>query len=587
MLTRVLCPGALAAAIVAAALAAATRAAEQELPRSVLPPATRGPLRIAFSPAGDRAFVTEADTGTIAVVDVARGELLRRMRTGGTEPRGIAVAPDGTLAVANRFSGSVVRLDPATGRRLAAARLRGEPSELLLSRDGRTLFVSLGQRDEAAVLAWPELRLRARIPAPGRPEAMALTPDGRTLLIAGRRSGEVAAVDTVSLREVRRFQLTGVNLRGIAVAPDGRTAWVTGQIPANSRVTAEPLDIWTNTLFVIDLARGQAPGAEGWIDFPLAASPDPDGIVALGPDRVAVTLSGSDQVLLVRTPGPYLRTYDPVVERRVAVGARPRGIAVAPGGRSLWVAGELDGSLTVLDAASFRLLRRIELGPPPGRDLRLRGRYLFGNAALTRGRQFTCNSCHPDGGSDGLVWQFAHVPDGLALRNSRSLRGGITRTAPFRWTGYEPEIEAFLQDEITGLLRGPRQDHRTLHAFWNLLDRFPLPPNPYRREDGRLTAQAERGRALFEGKAGCISCHDGELRGGTGRKAWIGTTPPGLPLDVPHLVGVHDSPPYLHDGRAATLEAIFTRHNPDGRHGNAHRLTPRELADLLRYLREL
>jgi cytochrome c peroxidase len=58
-------------------------------------------------------------------------------------------------------------------------------------------------------------------------------------------------------------------------------------------------------------------------------------------------------------------------------------------------------------------------------------------------------------------------------------------------------------------------------------------------------------------------------------------------LDVPHLAGVYDTDPYLHDGRAKTLEEIFGKHNPQGLHGKAHELTPEELKDLIQYVREL
>jgi mono/diheme cytochrome c family protein len=363
---------------------------------------------------------------------------------------------------------------------------------------------------------------------------------------------------------------------------------VTGQIPANARVTRDPLDIWTNTIFVLDLRPGATFGsAEGWIDFTHAAAPDPDGIVALGKERVAFTVSGSDEVLLARTPGPHLRSYDPRIERRVLVGAHPRGIALTPDGAELWVANEIGNSLSVLDARTLEPRRTIDLGEPARVDDHLRARYLFGNARLTHGRQFTCNSCHPEGGSDGLGWQFIHVPDGLRTRNSRDLRGGVADTAPFRWTGVDRTLDDFIQEEVTGLLGGPRQEAETVRALGAMLQQLPHPPNPFRRRDGSHTEAAARGKVLFEGKAGCGSCHAGSRAGGTGTRAWVGTTPPGFDLDVPHLTGVHDSSPYLHDGRAKTLEEIFSRHNREGKHGQAHRLTESELSDLLRYVREL
>ena len=57
--------------------------------------------------------------------------------------------------------------------------------------------------------------------------------------------------------------------------------------------------------------------------------------------------------------------------------------------------------------------------------------------------------------------------------------------------------------------------------------------------------------------------------------------------DVPHLAGAYDTDPYLHDGRARTLEEIFGKYNPQKLHGKAHDLSPAEMQDLLEYVREL
>ncbi len=571
-----------------AAFVQPARTAEPDLPRPALPPATRGPVRVVFSPDGTTALVAEADAATVAVVDRPSGAVRRRIPTGGERPTGLAWAGDGLAVVTNSFSGTVALLDTRTGQRRALLALRGEPWDVVVPEGGSRAFVSLAQLGEVAVLELPGLKVVRRIPVGQRPRPLALVPGQPLLLAANFQGGDVSLVDTAALTEQRRIHLPGVNLRGVAVSADGQSAYVTGQIPANSRPTHEPLDLWTNTIFRLDLRPGKVPNSsEGWIDFTGSASPDPDGIAILGQERVAVSLSGSDQALLVRTPGPHLRTYDPVIEQRVAVGARPRGLAVTPDEREVWVANELSSTLSVLDAATLRPLRQVELGIPPKRDLRLEGRYLFGNAALTKGHQFTCNSCHPEGNTDGLDWEFVHVPDGLPRRNTRNLRGGVTFTAPFRWTGHDREIEEFFQEEIVGLLQGPRQEHPALHALWNMLDQFPMPPNPFREADGSHTAAGKRGQVLFEGKAGCASCHSGEMRGGTGEKAWVGSTPESLPLDVPHLAGAYDSYPYLHDGRARTLEEVFSGFNTRRKHGNAHQLSPGELADLLRYVREL
>ncbi len=534
--------------------------------------------------------VSESTSGSIALIDTSTHQLLRRFSSHGVHPESV-VDTGRQILVVNRFDGLVAALNPETGAVTARVSLRGEPGEIVVHPNGRRAFVTVSQREEVVELALPSLKPVRRLSVGRRPRALSLSPDGSVLAVAAFQGGDVSLVRTASFTEFRRVTLTGVNIRGVTITPDGTRAFLSGQIPANSRATVEPLDIWTNTIFTVDIrptttGRGAA-SAEGWIDFSGAPAPDPDGIAALGPDRVAIVLSGSDEVAVVQTPGPYLRTFDPRFLLRGKVGILPRGLALSPDRRQIWVADELGSTVRVLDAATLGSVAQIHL-PGTGRpDLRLEGRRIFSSASLTRGGQFSCNSCHPGGLSDGLTWDFRHVRDGVPERNTRALRGGVTLTKPFRWSGLEDDIEVFFQEEVTGLLKGPALPHPPLHALWNMLDQFPQPTSPWRQPDGRLTAQGERGRRLFTGKAGCAGCHAGELAGGTGAKASVGTTQWGLALDVPHLAGVHDSSPYLHDGRAGSLEEIFRRHDPEGRHGRARDLGRGEYQDLMRYLREL
>ncbi len=552
-----------------------------------LPSATRGPVNVAFTPNGKWALVAESDNDTLAVLDAVTGSLVRRMPAHGDQPSAVACDGEVSALVTNVFSGSVTRMDLVTGRLLAVQNLPGGPTDVVIAAGEKQAFVSLSQLNEIAVLDLPSLAVKSRIPVGQRPRALALTPDGKTLLAANFQGGSVSMIDTTILKERTRVPLRGVNLRGLTVSADGKSAWVTGQVPIETRVTWMANDVWVNTVFRIDLTDPAAPTAsDGRLDFVKQPAPDPDGIAALPDGRIALAASGSDEALLIRSPLSDNAYMTPAVAQRTTVGAHPRGIALAPGGKQLWVASELGNSLSILDATTLKLVRRIELDAPAKPDPSLPGRYLFANNGMTAGGQFTCNSCHPQGGSDGLAWEFVHVPDELTARNTRFLRGAVTRTAPFRWSGREREVELFLQDEISGLMHGKEQPAERLHALRIALERMPLPANPYRTVDGAVTPSALRGQALFEGKAGCVSCHSGSERGGAGLAGEVGTSG-GRTLDVPHLRGVYDSAPYLHDARAKSLEEVFGRWNKQGKHGKAHILAPEELTDLLRYLREL
>ncbi len=54
--------------------------------------------------------------------------------------------------------------------------------------------------------------------------------------------------------------------------------------------------------------------------------------------------------------------------------------------------------------------------------------------------------------------------------------------------------------------------------------------------------------------------------------------------DVPTLVEVWRTAPYLHDGRAACVRDVLTTHNREGRHGQVGELSAAMLDDLVAYV---
>ncbi|HEY2378693.1 MAG TPA: cytochrome c peroxidase [Gemmatimonadaceae bacterium] len=103
------------------------------------------------------------------------------------------------------------------------------------------------------------------------------------------------------------------------------------------------------------------------------------------------------------------------------------------------------------------------------------------------------------------------------------------------------------------------------------------------RDDDGLTTDAKHGALLFFGKARCSTCHFGPLLGGqTFAAAAVPQLGPGVgkdaPLDlgqdpqfpaqtnrflfrVPALRNVELTPPYMHDGAFATLDAVVRHYN--------------------------
>jgi YVTN family beta-propeller protein len=497
--------------------------------------------------------------------------------------------------VANSFSGNVATVNLKGRPQPQLLTVRGMPFGVAVSPDGRRAYITASQLDEVAVLDLDAGRTIGMVRVGRRPRAVALTPDGKTLVAANLAGASLSIVDTQSLRESARVALRGTNVRGVAISADGTEAYAVAMPAFNNRPTADPREIWHNIVQGVFLSgETSSVGENQWMDFArlpgsseLIGSPDQHGIVVDRALRHAwVSVAGRDVVTRITIHDRLRDAAWPISQVETPVGASPRGLALSPDGREVWVANSLGNSVSVIDAGTMKLRVTIPLGAASRADPHLVGRYLFGSGALTRSQRFTCNSCHPDGGTDGLTWSFVHVTDRFGRRNSRDLRAGIAETAPFRWSGFDRELGGFIREEAIGLLQGPTPTAEQIGRLAAAVGVPRLPPSPFRQEDGSLTPAAERGRALFVGKAGCSSCHQGSMLGGTAMRAWIGTTREGQTVDVPHLVGAYDSAPYLHDGRADTLEAIFERHNPEQLHGNAHLLTKDELAQVLEYVRQ-
>ena len=548
---------------------------------------TRGPSALLFAPDGLKLYVAAQDENQIAIVAPNTGKTLAQLPSGGEQPVGMALSPDTrTLVVTNSFSGSVGILDLEKRVLRARVPLPGMPWGVAVTAKGQA-FVSVSQRDEVAVIDLITAKVTARIPVGHRPRALLLTPDGATIVCADMADGTLSLIDTATAKERGRIALPAINLRGLALSADRTLVYVTAQKPNNELPADNPETMWANVLCVAKIAGGSGTFKRVLtLDQPGRGAADPSGIAlnAAG-DAAYVALSGTHEAAVVSL-GAAEGAAPSAILRRIPVGANPRPLVIRPHSDEMWIGNHLGNSLSVLNSDDSAA-RMVDLGAPtPSPNRRLKGRFLFASAHMTRGTRFSCETCHPDGGADGLTWKFKHANDGLERRNTRDLRAPLLLTGPYGWSGREQDFEVFVNDEITGLLKTHKLPHSDVHAFWDLVNETTLPPNPYRKADGALTAAAVRGRALFTGQANCANCHRGDQHGGASL-GWIGTTPKEIKLDVPHLAGVYDSAPYLHDGRAATLEEIFSKYNPDYLHGETRRLSPAQMQDLLEYVREL
>ncbi len=254
-------------------------------------------------------------------------------------------------------------------------------------------------------------------------------------------------------------------------------------------------------------------------------------------------------------------------------------------------------------------------------DLAL-GRRLFYDAEepVVSGKM-GCAGCHPEGRDDGHVWQeiqdqyskdhhFFAGPTVLrrdtfeaegkevarqgVARQTPMLAGRVAAVGPYGWHAESDTLEHRIRAGFE-LHHGHRTDGATLHRRAGPLAAFlrrGLVPPP--RETRELTAVEEQGRAVFESaQTKCVRCHVPAseftdrsavpLRGFKAPRFFA--EDPQREYKVPSLLYVGGTPPYYHDGSAATLDDLV-EHDQD-RMGHTSHLDAGERTALVAYLKTL
>jgi YVTN family beta-propeller protein len=546
-------------------------------------------------------------------------------------PFALARHPDGArLYVTCRRGQEIRELDSGSLHTLRRFPLRGDPSGVAVSADGRRLYVALHSLDQIVVSDLETGVEIKRLTVGNGPGMVQRLPHQHLIYVSNLLSnpvpadqppqGEITVIDDISANVVERIMLDSANVgRWIAFSPDGSLAVMAINRPKNLVPMVQVARGWvlTNGIAVIAPGSGRPP-VQLLVDLPNQAYADPYG-TAFTPDgqKVYVSCAGADEVVAIGVGemrsvmediwGDRLqRSADDLglsrryVVARVSVGANPQAIAMSRNGQWLFVANRLDDSISVIDTGTDTVVRTMPIGTPAPPDKLLRGERLFHSAARTFHGQFSCASCHPDEGLDGL--QYDLEPDGLGqnLVDNRTMRA-IGDTAPFKWKGTNPDIATQCGERTAKWI--VRTGWLTTSQVVELASyiRSILPAvNPFQSPDGALSDAQLRGKVLFERTSAndgkplpeqtqCHFCHSGPAY--TNHQVFdVGTksaTDSGAEFDTAHLTNIFESAPYLHDGRAATLEELWTRHNPEDKHGFSSDWTKQQLNDLMEYLKSL
>jgi len=547
-----------------------------------------------------RALVAEYDAGTVAEVDALTGAVTRRFAVG-PKPVGVAVA-GGTLLVTDCGLGALAFVDLATGETTRTIPVTAQPFFVAASPNGARAAVGHLISELAATA----------------PEAAASV---SLIDVPGKRVAE----------HIRLPYGSGM-VRDLEFSPGGRWVYVVHTLGRTAMPTTQLERGWinTNALTIIDATRGQIE-ATVLLDRVTLGAADPWGI-ALSPDGSTawITLAGAHEVARLdlaklhglldgtaplQNPTAYAGSawsiwsdirQDPArkawlphhLSALFGAGMMLRAEAPVDGPRAVVhyqnqvvVAGYFSGELIELNPDDLTLAGRTPLGVQPELDEARRGEMIFHDARFGFQQWLSCSSCHPEGRADGLNWDLLN--DGIGnQKNAKSLLW-THQTPPSMSLGVRADwtaaVKAGLQHFLGHMAR--EEDLLALQAY---LASMAPEDSPY-LIDGELGPEAIQGREIFNREeVGCASCHPAPLFTDL-RQYDVGTGAPSPgyaddvtdAYDTPTLVELWRSGPFLHDGRAASIREVLTTHNEGDRHGAASQLTAEELDALITYLLSL
>ena len=553
---------------------------------------------------------TNRDSGTATVIDLGTHEKLREIRLG-KKPEGVTFLGDThQFAAAVYAEDKIVLADADNGAMLGEIPVFDEPYGIVSSADGRRLFATLDYPGQVIEIDVASKAVTRSTEAGQFLRGLALSPDGARLYATEYYTGVVKVLEAESGEVLHSWAgASSDNLaRQIVLHPTlpkaylphmrSRVAAAHGEgsiFPYVTVMKTDPEHKGKRTRIPMDAFRGALVTANPW-----------EGAISPDGKQFYVVFAGTDDMFACEV---LEDDYKEIKYRQhMPVGRNPRAVKVAPDNRTFYVYNALDFNIAAYDAGSLRKVATIPVCDNPlSEELHL-GKVLFYSAQqpMVGRRWISCSSCHPDGDTDGRTWQN---PEGL--RNTQAL-AGMAWTHPIHWSADRDEVQDF---EVTirgqlmqgrGLIEGKvnpelgppnkglSQALDALAAYCNSHS-FALSPHA----KGGLSEAARRGRELFfSSETKCATCHGGPLYTDSvsGRKSPMhdvgtGHDDPsekiGPTFDTPTLLGVYRTAPYLHHGKAATLEEVLTTANPDDRHGKTSHLSKPQIADLIEFLKAL
>ncbi len=314
------------------------------------------PLSIAVSPNGAQAFVSNAASGTISVLDLASFRVAREIHSLSDRlgPRSLVVSENGAVAyVANHAFSAVNRVDLVGGDVLDEIHVvySFQPTYLAVSRDGQRAYIA-GEHpddDDVRMLDLDTGTFLGTIHTGAHPGNLALSPAEDKLYVTSTTENAVDVVDVASQQVSNRIAV-GAKPVDVAFTPDGKRALVVNQDDETLSVVDTAGEQVTSTLALATRTCG------GSRYDPVAVAISPLGDVALVANQSCLSAS------LIDLSGE-MPTVAKLIPLRVGfdLSTGAHAVAFAPDGQHAYITKLFSDSVVEVDIANRRASRLLAL----------------------------------------------------------------------------------------------------------------------------------------------------------------------------------------------------------------------------------
>ena len=171
-----------------------------------------------FSADGSKLYVANLRAANVSVIDVASGQVIKTLPGGKGVMAFVPVAGWSEAWLTAPAEDKLVLLDLIKDVKIADVALPGEPHGMVLSPDGKTIYVVQRKLDQIAKVDVATRRIVKTGPVGKRPDMIAISPDGDSLFVVSRDEDKLYRVSAADL-SVQGEVTTGDEPHGVAYRP--------------------------------------------------------------------------------------------------------------------------------------------------------------------------------------------------------------------------------------------------------------------------------------------------------------------------------------------------------------------------------